>query len=543
MSKKIYSIISIIICIMLIFLIQNTVYAASAKMTVSSTKVETGKSVTITANISSAATWDLDISTTGGTLEKNNDRVGNTDSGNNENKTATLGTFSAGTAGSYKVTLSGYVVDGDTLSKVSVNDTVTIVVEDPAAQQPETPPATITPEKPTTSTTGTSDNKPTEVKKSSEARLKKFGINPQEYDFSGFSKNPDKENWSTEVPNSVTSVDVYAEPKDSKAKVSGTGKVTLNEGNNKIGVKVTAEDGTTKTYTLTIKRKTVDEENAENGENRLKSLSINPEEYDFKGFKSDITEYTAEVPNEVEEIEIVAIAQDSKAQITGTGIIELEEGENELKIEVIAVNGDKKIYTLNVTRKEAEKKEKLGLSTLSIKGLKLTPIFKEGTYEYKVELKEDLNSLEITAKSNSENATVQIAGNENLKQGENIITILVEDKEKKEVATYQIIVNKNLPMVVEEIQTSWLKPSTWGKEEIIKISIIIVLIILLICAIILKIKISKENPKIKKVDLPGAEELDKAITEHQELIQEENIIEEFEQNKNDEIPRKRGRHF
>lgn len=442
--------------------------------------------------------------------------------------------------------------------KTTVTSTITVkapVVETPDPE-PETPSTNTQPETPT-------------VTKSSEARLKNFGIKPAEYDFSGFSKNPDKEDWSAEVPNSVTSVEVYAEAKDSKAKVSGDGKVTLNEGNNKIGVKVTAEDGTTKTYTLTIKRKTVAEEEAENGENRLKSLSIKPEEYDFTGFNSETTEYAVEVPNEVEQIEIAATAMDSKAQITGTGIIDIEEGENELKIEVIAVNGDKRTYTLTVTRLEAEETEEFGLSTLSIVGLKLNPSFKVGTYEYTAELEQDLTSLEITAKANTEDATVEIVGNENLQNGENIITILVENKETEEVATYQIIVNKNV--AVEEVaeQKSWLKPSTWGKEEIIKIAIIIVLIILIICAIILKNKISKESPKAKKVDLPGAEELDKAIAEHQELVEEENSVEEriegnkkemnYEEqnyieeiaknrfgnmeNPTDEKPKRRGRHF
>ena len=443
--------------------------------------------------------------------------------------------------------------------------TVTITVKAPATTDNNSSSETGT----TTNTdtnTGTS-NSTTTTTKSSEAWLKNFGINPSEYDFSGFSKNPDKEEWSAEVPNSVTSVEVYAEPKDSKATVTGTGKVTLNEGNNKVGVIVTAEDGTTKTYTLTIKRKTAAEEDAENGENRLKSLSIKPAEYDFTGFNSETTEYTAEVPNEVEQIEISATAKDSNAQITGTGVIDLDEGENELKIEVIAVNGDKKTYTLTVTRKEAEKTEEFGLLTLSIKGLTLKPSFKVGTYEYTVELDEDLTSLEITAKANTEDATVEIVGNENLQQGENVITILVKNTEN--VATYQIIVNKNVTVVDEIVQTSWLRPSTWGKEEIIKIVIIVVLIILIICAVILKRKISKDSPKAKKVDLPGAEELDKAIAEHQELVQEENFMQGIIGEKNtdlnndkqnyieeiaedrfgatedtfDEKPKRRGRHF
>ena len=105
------------------------------------------------------------------------------------------------------------------------------------------------------------------------------------------------------------------------------------------------------------------------------------------------------------------------------------------------------------------------------------------------------------------------------------------------------------------------------QEEIIKIAIIIVLIILIICAIILKRKISKDSTETIKVDFPGAEELDKAILEHQELVQEENFmqgiigeknthinedepnyieeiaINKFEVEDFDEKPKRRGRHF
>lgn len=544
----------IIFLVLVILGINSQVYAASTTFKPNNNTVNVGDEITVTATVT-AAQWDLKIKLNGKTLAESSE-LENYES--NITKTITA-KYKTTEKGKLDFVLEGDITDVNQENK-TINDKVSVTVNEKQAETK--PPVNETPE------TETPTQKPEETPKSSEVRLKNFGIKPIEYDFSGFSKNPDKEEWSAEVPNRVTSVEVYAEPKDNKAKVSGDGKVTLNEGNNKIGVKVTAEDGKTKTYTLTIKRKTVAEEEAENGENRLKSLSIKPKEYDFTGFDSETTEYTAEVPNEVEQIEISATAMDSKAQITGTGIIDLEEGENELKVEVIAVNGDKKTYTLTVTRKEAEAKEAFGLTTLSINGLKLTPSFKTDIYEYTAELEEDLTALEITTKATSEDATVEIVGNENLQDGENVITILVENEETEEVATYQITVNK---LVVAEIveKTSCLKPSTWGKEEIIKIIIIVVLIILIICAVILKKNISKESPKSKKMDLPGAEELDKAIAEHQELVdsdtetvveemditenvnqthEEHNYIEEIAKNKFevedfDDKPKRRGRHF
>lgn len=545
MKKAIYKILYIcLLAIAFIVLKSTEVHAATASLTASTTQPAEGEKVTVTASVTAGA-WNLQFEGNG----TNQTLYGYTQSNANASDTKTI-TFTAGSAGTkYTFLLKGDMTDITSDTSEQVSKTITITVKTPEVKPPQ---------EPTTPTTPPS----TTVTKSSEARLKNFGIKPN--DFSGFKR--DKYEYTTEVPNNVSEVEIYAEKLDNKATVQGTGKKQLKEGKNTFEVKVIAEDGkTTKTYKLTINRKAIEEEPTESGENRLKSLGIKPEEYDFTGFKSDVTEYSAEVPNEIEEIEVYAKAIDSNAQITGIGMIELKEGQNELKIEVIAENGDKKTYTLTVTRKTAETttspvEEKFGLSKLTIAGVTLSPKFDVETYEYTLNLSKDLSSLDITAKANDENATIEIVGNENLKQGENVITILVKNATTEKIATYQIIVNKNV--VVEEVTMSWLKPSTWGKEEIIKIIIIVVLIILIISAIILKINIAKDSAKARKVDLPGAEELDKAIAEHQELVDEpskmdknlednsveQNYIEEiakdrFAVNEFEEKTKRRGRHF
>ena len=52
------------------------------------------------------------------------------------------------------------------------------------------------------------------------------------------------------LPSDTTKIKIEAKANDSKAKVNGTGEVELKQGNNKISITVTAEDGTTKTYTI-----------------------------------------------------------------------------------------------------------------------------------------------------------------------------------------------------------------------------------------------------------------------------------------------------
>ena len=57
----------------------------------------------------------------------------------------------------------------------------------------------------------------------------------------------------------------------------------------------------------------------------------------------------------------------------------------------------------------------------------LNPEFKTDIYEYTIELKEDLTEIPLKAIANRENAKIEITGNEDLKEGENVITITVTD--------------------------------------------------------------------------------------------------------------------
>lgn len=87
-------------------------------------------------------------------------------------------------------------------------------------------------------------------RESSNANLSDFGIIP--HDFTGFKYGTTT--YDVTVPEDTESIEVYAKTQDSKATVSGTGIKTLEMGKNTFSVVVTAEDGTTKTYTLNIIR-------------------------------------------------------------------------------------------------------------------------------------------------------------------------------------------------------------------------------------------------------------------------------------------------
>ena len=491
--KKIVFILAFIIAIILGFNISN---AAGSELSATSYDAKVGDKVTIKASFTAAA-WNISISgdkISGGNYASQTEDL-------SEKTTSKSFSLDTSVEGTYTIKMTGDITDANG-NVEKVDKSITIKVTKSQTTQTPTDPGSA----------GTTS-------KSTEAKLSNFGIKPN--DFSGFKKNT--YNYIHEVPNNVSEITVYAEPVKGATVTSGTGKVALKEGDNTIKVVVTAEAGNTQTYTLTIKRRTAAEDAEQSGETSdasLKSLGIKPEEYDFSGFQKDKTEYSVEVPEEVEEIEVYAEATNPKAQINGTGKVQLKNGKNKIIVQVTAEDGTTRTYTLEVTRGGTEATETndsedgFGLSSLKIKDLILSPDFKTGTYEYTIELTEDLSSLDIEAIATDEDATIEIIGNENLQQGENTITILVRNEETDETATYQIMVNKN---VTAEEEMSWLKPSTWGREEIIKVAIIAVLIILIRIAIILKVKIAKEKKSDEDFDLPGGEELDKALAEHQEL--------------------------
>lgn len=81
--------------------------------------------------------------------------------------------------------------------------------------------------------------------------------------------------------------------------------------------------------------------------------SLNIEGYELTPeFDKNTLEYTLEVENDVESIEIRATRNDSNAHVNGTGEKELSEGINKFDIVVTAQKGNKKTYTITVNRKE-----------------------------------------------------------------------------------------------------------------------------------------------------------------------------------------------
>lgn len=83
--------------------------------------------------------------------------------------------------------------------------------------------------------------------------------------------------------------------------------------------------------------------------NYLESLEV--EGYTIE-FNKDTLEYSIEVPNGTEKVNVISKLEDSKASVSGDGEVSVSEGTNKLEIKVTAENGNVKTYVINVIVKE-----------------------------------------------------------------------------------------------------------------------------------------------------------------------------------------------
>ncbi|WP_214073019.1 cadherin-like beta sandwich domain-containing protein [Mucilaginibacter sp. dw_454] len=130
--------------------------------------------------------------------------------------------------------------------------------------------------------------------------------------------------------------------------VSGTysGNISLTTGANTITVLVTAEDGTPKTYTLTVTR-------LQSSNNDLKSLAVSGQ----TPTQADATTYTASVTTATVTVRTIVADAGATVKINGTAVasgsysnpISLTTGANTITILITAEDGTTKTYTLTVT--------------------------------------------------------------------------------------------------------------------------------------------------------------------------------------------------
>ena len=435
---------------LLLFVPQLVLAAPSASISTNASSIEKGKSVTATVTVSDTAAWNIKIagSGAGSCSQRFADVTADAKSTTKKFTLSCKGT-SEGTI-TFKVT--GDITSGSGQNK-SVSLTKTVSVKPP---------------------------------KSGVNTLSSLKVNGSTV--SGFSSSKTSYNLGN---NSGNSISISATATDSKASISGTGTKSLKYGKNTFNVTVTAENGAKKTYSITVNKPDPRSKN-----NYLASLSVDKGTIEFD---KNTTSYLIKLEHDVENINITAKAEDSKASVSGTGTKTLQDYINEFKITVTAENKTTKTYIVKVARKD-----ELGnfgkLSTdNSVKSITITNHefkFDKETKKYNILVDEEENELEFDVIPNDSTALVSVSGNTELKPGLNKAKVIVTaengDINEYEFNLYKIgEEKKEEPVIVKEENDNKTNLNIWMIIALFELIIIIGFIVSKF------FKKDKKNPKKK----------------------------------------------
>ena len=259
-----------------------------------------------------------------------------------------------------------------------------------------------------------------------------------------------KDTTSYKLTTKSSSVNISASAADSKSTITGdVGNKSLSIGTNTFRINVIAENGSTKTYTITIVRQSDESKptnptnpttpsDNRNSNNNLSSLVVTNTNIVFD---KNTTVYN--LTTTASSVYISAARETTTATISGdVGKQDLKIGKNQFIIRVIAENGNKKVYTINITR-ESGRSTNNYLKSLTLSKGNIN--FKKATTTYNVNVDNNVDKVTIGAdledsKSSFENGFGPRVVN--LSLGNNTVYIKVRS-ESGQVRTYILYINRN----------------------------------------------------------------------------------------------------
>lgn len=306
---------------------------------------------------------------------------------------------------------------------------------------------------------------------------------------SGYNISPSFKSSVTEYKVDVNSnteqVTINASKEDSKASISGTGTHEVSEGENKFNITVTAENGSTKTYSIIVN--VIDP-------NPIKTTIDNKEYTVVK------RESTLEAPTGYEKTQIDINEQKIPAfynEITDFTLVGLKDAEGKIEL-----------FIFDKENKEYKKYSEAALDTFKIYPLKIDKQFDE-TYK-KTNIK--INDIDFEAMMQT-NSNYYIIYAKNLLTGKN--NYYKYDKTINSLITFDN--DENLEPLKQELKKYKSFIVFLGAETVF---VTLILIILLITAIVKKSKKKKLYKELKRKEQEKLKEKEEIIDEKEEIIEE-----------------------
>ena len=169
------------------------------------------------------------------------------------------------------------------------------------------------------------------------------------------------------------------------------------------------------------------------GDCKLTALTVNGSS--VPNFSPDTTSYTLS-DTDKSGITISATTSNSKANVSGTGDVNLGYGNNTFNIVVTAENGNQKTYTISIKRNDKRSTDNT-LKSLSVDCGKIDFLSYNVSYSVKVAYK--VNEATIKAEPNDSKAEVSGAGKKTLVVGINKFDIVVK-AENESTKTYSVYI-------------------------------------------------------------------------------------------------------
>lgn len=187
----------------------------------------------------------------------------------------------------------------------------------------------------------------------------------------------------------------------------------------------------------------------------LSKLQINQEGL-TPNFNKNKTSYAVTVGENVNDLKVTAVAEDSKSKVAISGNTGLKNGDNKVYITVTAQDGTKKVYTITVTKTGDANKSNSYLQNLIVENAILSPEFSKEVFEYDCgTVGKSVETLKILAFGENENVKIDITGNDKLSEGDNKIIVKVTSEDGTTTKEYVITVKKDSNIVednnIEEI--------------------------------------------------------------------------------------------
>ena len=231
---------------------------------------------------------------------------------------------------------------------------------------------------------------------------------------------PNTNRYAIAVPNQPGNIILRPVASDDEATIAVDGEpydqdgsgitIDLLEGSNTVSILVTAENGDTNEYILTIGRAIA------SGDANLASLEVSEGELSPQ-FSSGTQNYLVDVGNSVNNIRLTPSTESDGAtvQVDGTSVpsgsksenISLDFGRNEIEVVVTAENGSTRIYTIAVVREVSSNTK---LKDLSLKGAKMKGSFRPTKRNYQATAGKKKKSVKVKLETANPSAKATVNG-------------------------------------------------------------------------------------------------------------------------------------